>query len=105
MHIKTLSRLTNTIHGTQSETLPKMATEISMSNPDIRVWDKGQLVVIMTRIRFANQNIFVGDKRETLADLKNILLSRTQWTDYIEIACSQLYHYRDSGTAGYVKFQ
>ena len=77
-------RVTNTIHGAQGETLPKMATELSMSNPDFKIWDKGQLMVILTRTRKAKDTIFVGNKRETLEALRNILLSKTQWTDYIE---------------------
>ena len=77
-------RVTNTIHGAQGETLPKMATEISMSNSDFSIWDKGQLMVILTRTRKAEDTIFVGNKQETLSALKNILLSKTQWTNFSE---------------------
>ena len=76
--------VTNTIHGAQGETLPKMATELSMSNSDFGIWDKGQLIVILTRTRKAEDTIFVGNKQETLSALKNILLSKNQWTDFSE---------------------
>ena len=77
-------RVTNTIHGAQGLTLHKMATEISSADPDFHIWDKGQLIVILTRTKFAKDSIFVGNKQETLDALKTILLTRTQWTDYIE---------------------
>ena len=77
-------RVTNTIHGAQGETLPQMATEIRLSDPDFNLWDKGQLIVILTRTKKAQDTIFVGNKRDTIRALKKILLSRTQWTDYIE---------------------
>ena len=61
-----------------------MATEINISDPDFNIWDKGQLIVILTRTKRAEDTIFVGNKQDTLDALKTILLSRTQWTDYIE---------------------
>ena len=61
-----------------------MATEISSADLDFHIWDKGQLIFILTRNKFAKDTIFVGIKQGTLDALKTILLSRTQWTDYIE---------------------
>lgn len=40
--------VTNTIHGSQGQTLPEMATEISQQDPDFNIWDKGQLIVLLT---------------------------------------------------------
>ena len=54
-----------------------MAIEISMHNADFKVWDKGQLIVIITRTRKAKDTIFVGNKQETLVVLKNIILFKT----------------------------
>ena len=61
-----------------------MATEITKSDPDFNIWDKGQLIVILTRTKKAKDTIFVGNKQETLDALKSILPSRIQWIDYIE---------------------
>ena len=77
-------RVTNTIHGAQGQTLFQMATEISLANPDFNIWDKGQLIVILTRTKKAKDTMFVGNKQDTPDALKNLLLSRMQWTDYIE---------------------
>ena len=46
-------QVTNTIHGAQGLTLHKMETEISSADPDFHIWDEGQLIVILTRNKFA----------------------------------------------------
>ena len=76
--------MTNTIHGAQGETLPQMATEINILDPDFNIWDKGQLIVLLTRTKKAEDIVFVGHKEDTLRALTSVLLSRTQWTDYID---------------------
>ena len=48
------------------------------------IWDKGQLLVIISRTRLAKYTIFVGDKEATLDALVALLQCRTQWTDYME---------------------
>lgn len=45
------NRVTNTIHGAQGQKLPQMATKISLANHNFNIWDKGQLIVILTRIK------------------------------------------------------
>ena len=77
-------RVINTIHGAQGETLPEMATEISAANPNFNVWDRGQMIVLLTRTRRAKDTIFVGYKRDTLDALKQLLLTRTQWSEYVD---------------------
>jgi len=61
-----------------------MATEISLNDPLFRLWDKGQLVVILSRTKTAKDTIFVGNKADTIEALKSILTKKTQWCDYIE---------------------
>ena len=41
-------------------------------------------MVILSRTKFAEDTIFVGDKESTLNAMVSILLVRTQWTDYME---------------------
>ena len=77
-------RVTSTIHAAQGETLSSMATEISLNDPLFRLWDKGQLVVILSRTKTAKDTIFVGNKADTIEALKSILTKKTQWCDYIE---------------------
>ena len=73
-----------TIHAAMGDTLPSMATTISSKDSNYHLWDKGQLVVILSRTKFAKDSIFVGSKEDTLKCFREVLLRKTQWTDYIE---------------------
>ena len=58
------------------------------NNLSYKLQDKGQLLVIISRIKYAKYTIFVGNKETTLYSLSNLLKIRTQWTDYMEILLS-----------------
>ena len=73
-----------TINAAMGDTLNQMATSILMNNSNFEFWDKGQLVVILSRTKFAKDSIFVGPKEETLDAFRQLLLKRNQWTDYVE---------------------
>ena len=73
-----------TIHSAMGDTLPSIATTFSLIDRNFSVWDKGQLLVIISRTKLAKDTIFVGDKESTLDALSSILKSRTQWTDHME---------------------
>ena len=77
-------RVTGTIHAAMGDTYESMATMISETDKDFGLWDKGQLIVIISRTRQPEKTIFVGDKVETLRAFKSLLLRRTQWTDFME---------------------
>ena len=70
--------VTSTIHAAMGDTLPIMATEISRNNSNYKMWDKGQMVVILSRTKCAKNTIFVGDKNGTLSALKDLLTRKTQ---------------------------
>ena len=55
-----------------------MATEISRNDSNFKLWDKGQMIVILSRTKLAKNKIFVGDKNDTLAALKDLLIRKTQ---------------------------
>jgi predicted GIY-YIG superfamily endonuclease len=76
-------RITGTFHGSMGDTYESMASEISNTNPDYGLWDRGQLVVLISRTKVPNKTIFVGPKHETLQTLKSVLTKRTQWTNFI----------------------
>jgi hypothetical protein len=66
------------------DTLMSMATEISEEDSNYTLWDKGQLVVILSRTKKARDTIFVGNKHDTLNALKSILMKKTQWCEYMD---------------------
>ena len=76
--------VTSTIHAAMGDTLPSMSTEISQTHGEFKMWDKGQMIVILSRTKYAKDTIFVGDKNDTLNALKNLLTRKTQWTDYMD---------------------
>jgi predicted GIY-YIG superfamily endonuclease len=76
--------VSSTIHSAMGDTLPYMATTISHSDQNFNMWDKGQLVVILSRTRLARNSIFVGSKNDTLNAFRDLLTRKTQWSDYIE---------------------
>ena len=73
-----------TIHAAMGDTLNSMATSISTKDSNFELWDKGQLVVLISRTKHAKDSIFVGPKQDTLDAFKQLILQRNQWTDYIE---------------------
>ena len=50
-----------------------MTTEISRDNSNYNMWDKGQMVGIVSRTKCAKNTIFVGGKNDTLSVLKDLL--------------------------------
>ena len=47
-----------------------MAKELSTNNIQFKLWDKGRLIVILSRTKIGKHTHFVGDKNDTLTALK-----------------------------------
>ena len=52
--------------------------------PNFKMWDKCQMIVILIRTNYAKDKIFVGDENDTLKALKELLTWKKQRTDYME---------------------
>ena len=76
--------IADTMHSIMGDTLSSITTTISDKDKNFSIWDKGQLLVIISRTKLAEDTIFVGDKESTLNTMVSILLIRTQWTNYME---------------------
>ena len=72
--------VTGTIYSATGYTLYKMATDISMNNSNFGLWDKGQLVVVLSCTKI----IFVGDKNDASMAIRTIFMKRNQWSDYMD---------------------
>ena len=84
---------TSTVHTCQGDTLHRIATEVSYGNSLYKLWDCGQVVVILSRTNFAKDVIFVGDKKETIKCLVALIQVKTQYMDYMECNGSRnVYH-------------
>ena len=82
--------VTSTIHACQGDTIPHVATEISETNAQFKMWDKGQMIVILSRTKYAKNTIFVGDRNDTINALRMLLTRKTQWKDYMEDVISKI---------------
>ena len=79
-------RVTGTIHSVMGDTFESMATSISVTDLNFGLWDlwdRGQLIVIISRTRDPKIIVFVGNKNDTLNAFRNLLTTRMQWTDFM----------------------
>eukprot|EP00957_Ditylum_brightwellii_P132784 10125156-Ditylum_brightwellii.AAC.1 len=75
---------TSTIYAAMGDTLSRVAIEISRDNASFQLWDKAQMVVALSRTKFAKNLIFVRSRQSTVRALVDLLKVGTQWSDYIE---------------------
>ena len=87
----------STVHGFQGDTIHKFATEISQENIHFKLWDKAQVVVLLSRTRSSKDIIFVGSKTSTLKCLVSLIQRKTQWMDHMERILKILNNDQDMG--------
>ena len=75
-------RVTATVHAAMGETLKKLALQIVGGNHEL--WDKGQVIVALSRTNIGKNVIFVGNKQQTIDAIIALVQTRNQWTDYME---------------------
>ena len=80
--------VTSTVHSSMGDTLPQIATEISFEDKDYALWDKAQIIVLLSRTRFAKDIIFVGNKRNTLNAICHLIQTNSQWEEYMQCVLS-----------------
>ena len=73
-----------TIYGAMGDTYNHIEILLSDTEKIFSLWDRGQLIVILSRTRIMKNTIFVGSKNEKNFVLKPLLNQITQWYDYIE---------------------
>ena len=76
--------VTITIHADMGNNIQSMASEIYRNKGNLKIWYKGQMIIILSRTRIAKNNIFVVDVNDTLEVLKYLLTIKTQCADYTE---------------------
>ena len=80
--------VTSTVHASMGDTLCRIAIEISSTEMNFKLWDKAQVVVLLSRTRYAKDIIFVGNKRKTIQALTLLIQLNTQWEEYMESVLS-----------------
>ena len=76
-------RIASTVHATMGSDIGKLVTSVSSVDSQFRLWEKEQVVVLLSRTFFASDVIFVGSKEDTLMALTDLIQTRSQYCDYI----------------------
>jgi predicted GIY-YIG superfamily endonuclease len=76
--------VSNTFHGAMGATLCKMATEVNVRGSGNQLWEKGQVVVLVSRTKCCKDLIFVGNQETTLEVIAELIQVRSQYDQYIE---------------------
>ena len=74
-------RVTGSIHSAMGDTLSHMATEISSTQKKFHYGTKGNLV-LLSRTKFAQNTIFIGNKTDTLNAHS---YEKNAWSEYMEL--------------------
>ena len=82
--------VSSTVHKIIGETLPKIATQISTSNPKYTLWEREQLLVIFSRVSNLSDILFVGNKCNTYRAIYQLLHMSDPVSKYIDTALNNL---------------
>ena len=83
-------RIASTIHAGMGQDLCALITRVDANEEDYKLWEKEQVVVLLSRTHFAKDIIFVGSKRSTSEALASLLLKRSQFSDYMDYLLDKL---------------
>lgn len=72
-----------TIHKLMGDTFSSIATSVSDVESRYGLWLSAQIYVILSRVRQLSRVFFVGDKKETLAAIRTVLLRRSMHDERI----------------------
>ena len=77
----------STIHKCIGDDVPLLATQIATTDPFERkmfkLWEKNQLLVLVSRVKELKDLTFVGSKSATLKTIKDIATSTSQWDYFV----------------------
>ncbi|CAB9511976.1 unknown protein [Seminavis robusta] len=82
-----------TIHGVMGQTLNVLVSQVSDEDPLYSLWEREQVIVLLSRTRRARDMIFAGDKTQTANALFNALFKVSQFSEYIEHLLDRLIEY------------
>jgi hypothetical protein len=86
----------STIHKVIGETIPFLATQISHSSPKYRLWQREQLLTVLSRVEELSGITFVGSKEDTLAAVASLLRADDASVALVERLLDQLDVLHDS---------
>jgi hypothetical protein len=88
----------STVHRLLGETCSKLATQITSDKKDMfSLWDRQQLLVIISRVSSLDDILFVGSRQETLQAIKELLSQTEDFDEHIDKIMSSIDVLRDGG--------
>jgi hypothetical protein len=79
-------RIASTIHAGMGQDLDALVTRVvkeGSKDDQYALWEREQVVVLLSRTHFAKDIYFVGDPEQTSAALAELLLKQSQYSEYI----------------------
>jgi predicted GIY-YIG superfamily endonuclease len=76
-------RVSSTIHAVMGSGLGHLVTKLSTTDSLYRLWQKEQIVVLLSRTERARDIIFVGDPQETVDAILQVIQVRSQYSEYM----------------------
>ena len=81
----------STVHKALGETCPQIATQISSQQRKYRLWERDQLLVLISRVKNLDSIIFVThDRNDTIIGIRKLLQNTPQWLHHIKNILSAL---------------
>ena len=74
---------TSTIHAIMGQTCDAIVTKVSTNDPEYDLWQREQVIVLLSRTRAAKDVFVCGDPQATATALFDILLKTSEFSDYI----------------------
>ena len=73
----------STIHKCLGDTFPEIITKISLTENNYKLWEKEQLLVLLSRVSKIDEITFVGEKQDIENTLATIIQKQSCWTIFI----------------------
>ncbi|KAA0200761.1 hypothetical protein HAZT_HAZT011898 [Hyalella azteca] len=87
----------STVHRIIGETCPKLATQISSGRKKFSLWDRDQLLVIISRVSSLDDILFVGSQQDTLLAIKELLAQTQVYDQHIDKVITSCNVLKDGG--------
>ena len=89
----------STIHKCIGDDVPLLATQITTADPNekkmFKLWERNQLLVLLSRVQKLENLTFVGNKDLTLKTIEKICYNVNQWDFFIDSFVEQLANAND----------
>ena len=81
----------STVHKAIGETLPQIATQLSLTHKQYRLWEREQLLVLLSRVHSLDDITFVSqDPDDTLSAIMQLLLQPSRWAAHVDVVLNAL---------------